>query len=286
MDIDPMALTEIIRAAEVIEEEKVASVDRDHAETWSGLYDVLSTEEFATLYHAMKQKTYQNEELIVNQGSMQSGLYFISSGKVKIFFTDKRGEVLVKVATKGEILGAETVFDASVWTVSAASMTRSQVMVLKTDKIAKWRDDYPSLESKLSDFCMKSESLKQFFKISGKDRRQARRFKLAGRTNNMLLDSKGNDTGITSKGDLFDISTGGVSFYLRISQKKNAKLLLGRGMRITLPTSGTTSKQMMVTGAIIAVRGHQAMENEYSVHVKFIEPLGPTELQSIVKASQ
>ena len=285
MDVDPMALTEIIRAAEIIEEEKMASVDSDHVETWAELYDVLSTEEFATLYHAMERKTFENEEIIVKQGSMQSGLYFISNGKVKVFFKDKRGEVLVKVASKGEILGSETVFDASVWTISAASMSKTDIMILRTGKLKKWREDYPSLESKLSDFCLKSESLKQFFKVSGKDRRQAKRYKIAGRVSNVLLDDKGQDTGITSKGDLFDISAGGVSFFLRISQKKNAKLLLGRGIKVSIPTESTPSRQIAVVGTMIAVRGHQAMENEYSVHVRFNDDLAGSEVQAIIKAS-
>ncbi len=286
IEIDPMALTEIIRAAEVIEEEKVASVDSDYADTWAELYDILTTEEFATLYHAMQQKSYNNEEVIVRQGAIQSGLYFISSGKVKIFFRDKRGDILIKVATKGEILGAETIFDASVWTVSATSMSRSHILFLKRENMRRWRDDYPSLESKLSDFCMKSASFRDFIRRSGKDRRQTKRFKVAGRVATMLLDSKGKETGITSKGDLFDISKGGVSFYLRISQKKNARLLLGRGIRVTLVSSGTASKQLAIGGTIIAVRGHQVMENEYSVHVKFTELLGSNELQAVVKSSQ
>ena len=285
MEIDPMALTDIIRAAEIIEEEKIASVDNSHAETWAELYEVLSTEEFAVLYHAMKRKTYQSEETIVVQGAMQSCLYFISRGKVKIHYKDRRGDALVKVAVKGEILGAETVFDASVWTVSATCMATTEVMILKLRELAKWRDDYPSLESKLSDFCMKSESLKQFFKASGKDRRHAKRHKIAGRTTNVLLDSKGGDTGITSKGDLFDVSAGGVSFYLRISQKKNARLLLGRNMRITVASSAAPGKQVGLKGTIIAVRGHQAMENEYSVHVKFTRELESIELQGIIDAA-
>ena len=286
MEIDPMALTDIIRAAEIIEEEKIASVDSTHAESWSELYEVLSTEEFAVLYHAMERRSYLNEEPIVTQGSMQSCLYFISQGKVKIHYKDRRGDALVKVAAKGDILGAETVFDASVWTVSATCMSRTEVMVLKIKELAKWRDDYPSLESKLSDFCMKSESLRQFFKVSGKDRRHAKRHKVSGRTSNMLLDTKGRDTGITSKGDLFDISAGGISFYLRISRKKNARLLLGRNMRLTVSTEAAPGKQIALEGTIIAVRGHQALENEYSVHVKFVSDLKSNELQGIIDATK
>jgi len=282
MDIDAMALSDIILAAEIIEEEKVASIETGHAEAWAELYEELSTEEFATLYHAMDRKSYANEEIIVRQGALQSRLYFVTSGKIKLFYEDKRGENLVKVVSRGEIIGAETVFDASVWTVSASCMQRAEVMILKVEKLYKWREDYPSLESKLSDYCMKSNSLEQFFRMSGRDRRASKRHKVSGRVNNMLLDSKGQETGITSKGDLCDISTGGISFFLRISQKKNARLLLGRNIRVTVPTTGRAKTQLALTGIIIAVRGHQAMENEYSVHVKFNKNLPSADLQSVI----
>ncbi|MBE0584026.1 MAG: cyclic nucleotide-binding domain-containing protein, partial [Desulfofustis sp.] len=262
IEVDPMALAEIIRAAELIEEEKISSIDRDQIEAWSDLYDALTTEEFATFYHALQRTTYENEQFIVRQGDMQSGLYLINSGKAKISYRDRSGEVLVKNAVRGEILGADTVFEASVWTVSVACLVRTEVLYLGLDTILKWREELPALESKLHDFCLKSASLQAFFQRSGKDRRAARRYELSGRVTSILLDSKGRDTGIASKGELSDISAGGVSFFLRISQKKNARLLLGRSTRVFLPMEGMVERQVAVLGTIIAIRGHQAMENE------------------------
>jgi CRP-like cAMP-binding protein len=286
IEVDPMALAEIIRAAELIEEEKISSIDREQIEAWSDLYDALTTEEFATFYHALQRTTYENEQFIVRQGDMQSGLYLINSGKARITYRDKSGEVLVKNAVRGEILGADTVFEASVWTVSVACLVRTEVLYLNVDTILKWREELPALESKLHDFCLKSASLQTFFQRSGKDRRAARRHGLSGRITSILLDSKGRDTGIASKGELSDISVGGVSFFLRISQKKNARLLLGRSTRVFLPMEGMVERQVAVLGTIIAVRGHQAMENEYSVHVKFVDDLTGSDLQAIIKTGK
>ncbi|MEE4314221.1 MAG: cyclic nucleotide-binding domain-containing protein [Desulfofustis sp.] len=286
IEIDPMALSEIIRAAELIEEEKISAIDRDQVEAWSDLYDALTTEEFANFYHALKRVTYENEQFIVRQGDMQSGLYLINSGKVRISYRDASGEVLVKNATRGEILGADTVFEASVWTVSVSCLVRTEVLYLGIDTIFKWREELPALESKLHDFCLKSSSLQAYFSRSGKDRRATRRHKLSGRVTSLLLDSRGRDTGIASKGELSDISTGGVSFFLRISQKKNARLLLGRSTRVFLPMEGAVERQVAVLGTIIAVRGHQAMENEYSVHVKFVDDISGSDLQAIVKTGK
>jgi len=286
IEIDPMALSEIIRAAELIEEEKISAIDRDQIEAWSDLYDVLTTEEFASFYHALQRITYENEQFIVRQGDMQSGLYLVNSGKVRISYRDASGEVLVKNAIRGEILGADTVFEASVWTVSVSCLVRTEVLYLGIDTIFKWREEQPALESKLHDFCLKSASLQAFFSRSGKDRRAARRHRLSGRVTSLLLDSRGRDTGIASKGELSDISTGGVSFFLRISQKKNARLLLGRSTRVFLPMEGAVERQVAVLGTIIAVRGHLAMENEYSVHVKFVDDISGSDLQAIIKTGK
>lgn len=284
--LDSMALTQIIRAAEIIEEEKVAAIDSYDAQTWAELYEVLSTEEFATLYHAMVRKTYKTEELIVKQGSLQSCLYFISSGKVKLFYEDEHGaSVLVRIIGAGEIIGAETMFDASVWTVSASCVAHTEMMLLDLEMVNKWRDDMPSLESKLSGFCMSRQSLERFFKKTGKDRRASKRYKLSGRVSNMLLNNAGEETGVTARGDLFDISAGGVSFYVRISHKSHVRLLLGRSTKIVVATKSGVARQAVIKGRIVAVRGHQVMENEYSVHVKFDQNLDATELKAILTAA-
>ncbi len=284
IEVDPMALTEIIRAAELIEEEKISSIDKDQIEVWSELYEALTTEEFATFFHALQRALYQNEQYVVRQGDLQSGLYLINSGKVRITYRDKTGEVLVKTAGRGDIIGADTVFEASVWTVNVVCLARTEILRLTIETLLAWREDFPSLESKLHDFCMKFASLQPFFKTSGRDRRANKRHQISGRVTSLLLDSKGRETGIASKGELFDISQGGVSFYLRISQKKNARLLLGRSVRVVLPMEGAVDRQVGILGMIIAVRGHQAMENEYSVHVRFIEEIASVDLQAIIKA--
>ena len=58
-EIDSMALGEIIRSGEIIEEEKSQSIDADHREIWAKLYDSLSIEEANALYFAFTKATYE-----------------------------------------------------------------------------------------------------------------------------------------------------------------------------------------------------------------------------------
>ncbi len=284
IEIDSLALTDIIRAAEIIEEEKHAAVDKNHLEIWAGLFDVLSTEEFSTFYHALQHKRYANEETIMKKGATQTALFFINSGRVKLFYRDKDREVLVKTLRSGQVLGAGTFFDASVWTVSAAALGQTDISILQLNKLEQWREDYPALESKLHDFCHSFESVDDFFRHSTQDRRKYNRHKVQEmRITLNLLDKDGQSTGVNAKGDLFDFSRGGASFFMRISKKENARLLLGRGVKITLPFEQIPGKPYVFAGDIMAVRAHHAMEYEYSVHVEFGSVLSSAEMQQILR---
>jgi hypothetical protein len=62
LEVDPMALDEIISSAEIIEEEKSQALDPIHMQIWSKLYEMLDTEEKNELYFAM-----QDAVLEINQ---------------------------------------------------------------------------------------------------------------------------------------------------------------------------------------------------------------------------
>ena len=283
IEVAPTMLTEIIRAAEIIEEAKSTSIDKEHIEVWSELYDILTTEEFSTLYHYLKHKTLSSDQLIVNQGDAQKSLFFINSGTVRLFFTQNGADTFIKSMTQGMVLGAGTFFDASVWTVSASSMGRSDISILNLENMRDWSEDYPALESKLQDFCYKFENVDEFFKKSARDRREHERINIGGRLTGHLLDEKGQPTGAMPKGELFDISGGGISFTVRLTKRGNARTLLGRKIRVMLVGGGELDgTDLAVTGDVLAVRSQQSVESEYSVHIKFDEVIEAGLLKKIV----
>jgi hypothetical protein len=103
-ETDPMALTEIVRSGEIIEEEKSDSVDREHLEIWSILYDSLSTSERNALYYSMKSKMFQAGEPIMEQGKLNNRLYFINKGEAKALFNQGGKENLIKLLKAGDII--------------------------------------------------------------------------------------------------------------------------------------------------------------------------------------
>lgn len=285
IEVAPTMLTDIIRAAEIIEEEKNTSVDKEHIEIWHALYDLLTTEEFSALYHYLKHMSLPNDQLIVRQGADQKSLYFINSGTIKVFYNNHGAETLIKTVSAGTVLGAGPFFDASVWTFSVACVGRSEISVLNLDDIGNWAEEYPALESKLQDFCHKFEKVEDFFKNTSRDRREHTRVNVKGRLAAQLLDDKGQHTGVMPKGDLCDISAGGISFTIRLSRRSNARILLGRKVKIFLPSDGLQDgSEIGLTGDVIAVRSQLAMENEYSVHVKFDDSIDAPALKLFIIA--
>ena len=164
-EVDPMSLTEIIKSAEIIEEEKNESIDPDHLNVWSGMYDLLTTEEAHTLYLAMKNSTYDTDEPVFRQGELNSKLWFMNHGRLKMFYTLGDRELLLKTLGPGDIAGEDTFFSITVCTTSLITLSQVKLSFLDKDTFTKWKDRYPNLSSTLTDYCLRAGSIQNLLKL-------------------------------------------------------------------------------------------------------------------------
>ncbi|MFN2354681.1 MAG: cyclic nucleotide-binding domain-containing protein [Desulfopila sp.] len=284
--IAPSALNDIIATAEVIEGAKREGISSDYLHVWSRLHDNLSSEEFGVLYHSMDHQTFSGEEVLVRQGEVKPALFFVNEGKVKLYYNDKSKEVLLKVIEQGEMFGSETFFEASIWTVGATVLERAEVSTLFLERTEDWQSEYPALQSKLHELSRKHGNMESHLKRSALGRRKYKRLKLHGIARLTIPGKKGQDAGVHMEGELADISRGGVSLQLRISKKKNARLLLGRNAYIGLlcDTSDHPGGRFHLEGQLVSVRSQYSMNNEFSVHVGFSRLLEEKELGEIIEA--
>lgn len=281
IQIDSMLLSEIIRAAEIIEEHKQSSIPAEHLETWRSLVDLLGAEEFAALYHVMTLKQYSRGEMVVRLGAFHSQLLFINSGQIQLYALVKGSEVPLKTVGQGEVVGGRTFFESSVWTVSARSLG-AEIFILPRKQLTNLHDAYPSMESRLIDFAARFVSANALFQKTRRNRRRFERKTIEGRAVATLLNTNNSNTGIEMKGDLFDISRGGVSFCVHISKKQNAEKLFRRRIRIGIPVGkGVNKKHHYHYGVIVAIQGHHVVSNEYSLHVQFDTHLDFQEVERI-----
>ena len=280
LEVDPNALAEVIQAGEKIEEERSSSVTSSHITIWQGIYDSLTTDEFNALYYALQSREYETGAVIVEQGISSPQLYFINSGEVRLSCWRGKDEIFLKRIGAGEIIGAGPFFDVSVWTVSLTALSKTTIHMLERENFLELIEQYPAIERCLLDYCRKSETVPELLRMSGEDRRLSVRYPLSLIVKHALLDKFGNASMKSFKGEIADISSSGLSFYIRISRKENARLMLGRGIKTQLPIPGKGS--ITIVGQVVAVRFQQYGESDYSVHVQFNEPIADDVVKRVV----
>lgn len=280
MEIDPMAPDIIVKAAKIIDNEKFAVIDEGHLATWSDLLEVIDPNEFSTLYHSLEHRWFADGEMIAGRGSAQSDLYFINSGRVELFLHQDEKDVPVRTMGQGEILGADSFFEASVWTIDARSLG-AELSYLKFDQLQQWLTDFPALEADLFNFCRMFSIHRDSIEKNGRDCRMFERFRIDGRVIITLLDKAGNRTGVRAKkGYLFDISAGGVSLHLLFPLKKYARQFFGR--KVNLAMELPTGSMFKMTGIILALRILPYAGRIYTVNVRFSRMLHQDELNNFV----
>lgn len=279
-EIDPMALSEIIRTGEIIERGKTGAVSRDQLSTWSKLLDKLGSVEFSAIYHELEERTFPSEDVIVWQGDKNEELFFVNQGSIKVSYTKNNHEIFVTSLNAGQIIG-ENFFDASHWTVTLTALTAVRLSALNRDSFQRWQEAYPGLEIKLKSFYQECDVIRQLLEKKRLDRRENERFKLSRKIQVQLIDQNSNPIGRGFRGELTDISLGGLAFLIRISKRENTRLLLGRTMRITIPLAGD-SEHLQLSGLAMGIQPYQPLENDFSVHIRLSELLDEQTLQQIL----
>ena len=280
LEIDPMALNEIIGSAEMIEEEKSKSIERSHLKIWPELYNLFTDEEKNVLYYALEETTYSNDQPLFMQGELNTNLYFINQGELKMIYKKEGLETLLKIIRPGQIVGEDTFFSHTICTCSVITLSKVNLNYLQKDILIKWKDKFPGIEPKLKDYCLGKKNVHELLKEKNLDRRSHNRVKISSKGFIQLLNRSGESLGKAFKGSITDISVGGLSFDIKISKEKTARLLLGRNLHIkfNLP-DGIHPNQIDQNGVVIGI--HAYPFKDHSIHVKFEKMLSPKLIEEI-----
>jgi CRP-like cAMP-binding protein len=276
-EIDSMALSEIVRSGDIIEEEKYKAIDSSHREIWAKLYKDLGVAEAYTLFFALKKATYETGETISSQGDLKPRLYFVNSGRIKVVYFMDDQEVYLKDIEPGRLAGEDSFFLTTLCTTSIVALCRTELGFLESDILNEWRTTSPLLESKLYGFASKTDKIPDLLETRSIDRRRLRRITLEGKASAYLMDLSDNQVGKPFTVDMGDISRGGACFYVRISKKEAAGLLLGKRLHISYlpPQMCGPSQTIEPSGTIVALHFHPF--EDCAVSLKFDSPL-PEEL--------
>lgn len=271
-EIDSFALTQIIKSGEIIEEEKRGSISNNHLAIWDSLYSLLNQHETTSLYHAMTEVRLEADQRIFRQGERMPRLFFINSGHAKLTFVKGDREILLSKVSTGDIVGAEMFFSNTLCTCSLTALSALHVHYLDQQILKSWATDCPGLEDKLHDYCRRRKKAEDT--AAATNRRIHIRVKIPGGLRFQMLDDTGASTGPAFKGELADLSLSGLSFYVKITIRDNARMLLGRSLGLSItPDSWGEQPPITQSGTVVAV--HSLPFEEHSVHVHFHRPLPP-----------
>lgn len=284
VEINPMALSEIINAAESIDSAKIHGIDTTHRDLWADLYKIFfSNEERNAFYYALKQISVEPDTEIISQGKLNNRLFLINRGRLKVMIRQGDRETFIKSIGPGEIAGADTFFPISVCTCSVATETAVDLSILERKDLEAIEQANVAIEGKIEDYCRKHEKnrVEEILRRMAVERRSCNRYRVEGKVKAQIIDKEDKPVGVAFNGQIEDVSSGGVLFMIKCSQKSTARTLLGRRglFHLILDRDGhrfEMTAQATIIGMVFD------LFNDYSVHIRFAKPLSANDLRQIL----
>jgi hypothetical protein len=272
-EVDPLAIREIVKTGDIIEQEKSQTLDQDHMQLWFRLYNGLSQEEINELYYALTTRRFDVDSVLFTEGEPNQNLYLIERGDLKLSFRHDDRDVHLKALGSGEMVGGETFFSRTAYaTFSASPITPVQASVLDRSVLPGWQKDFRGLLTRILEHWFHGYDIPEKVKTLNVDRRRQERVPVKAPIGVQVLDSAGNPSSKPFRGRLKDISTGGLAFGIETRKADAARVLLSRriALKCKLPMSeGDTELKKL--GRIVAVR--DLPFDEFSFHVRFDKPI-------------
>jgi predicted Zn finger-like uncharacterized protein len=286
MKIAPMALTEIIRTGEIIDQEKTAAMDFEKVKLWAGLYEKLTKSEAAALYFALSNMTVKANDPVYKQGQFDDRLYFILSGRLKLsYFDNEVGRHLeYGFLDKGDITGEDAFFTLTSHSSTLAAQTDAELLFLGKTDFENILVENPNIETKLFEYCEKVKKTYRQIGKKGKARRSSNRY-ATSLTGQVFTGGPGdplmkNATKVT----ITDISAGGLCYVVQNMKKEEAAALHKKWISIiTSYKKGPLMVDIKKPAKVIAVFFHPF--GECSVHVQFKEPMDEKTVREIAQPS-
>ncbi len=280
-EIDSMALSRIIEVNELIEAEKSRTLTPNHRQMWAAFFKELSKEEANAFFFSLVEQKLESEQIVIEQGQPNDRLYLVNQGQLKVLYSDNAKEVLIHQLGSGDIFGERTFFSVNVCTVSVKTLTQVRLSYLERSRLDNLKKTYNFLDGSLEKVCCSGLSLYDRLRRKGFDRRAFKRINFQTKVSVQLLTS---DTQKRMRrpltAELWDISKGGLSFYMQSKNKEAVRRLTGRtlGVRFNLML-GAKNKEVAVTGMVHGVESHPL--DEYSVHMKLNRNFSDSAIKTI-----
>lgn len=267
-EVDPMALNEIVQAAELIDAAKSEAIDPNHNELWLPLYHALTPEEQTNFFFSLVPRSVDPGQVIFRQGQKNATLWMIDGGHASITYNQGGLERLIRNLGPGEAAGVNSFLNASLCTATLTAKSTLRLQGLEVSTFAKWQQEDPGLASKVTNYFAPRSAAGDALTDAGHERREYPRQRITGPLLFQVIATQGRPVSKPIRGELEDVSAGGISFLISTSNSSQAKSLLGRRLKFKFGIQARPSPvEVTQTGTVTAVVSQPF--SEYSVHIKF-----------------
>jgi len=254
------------------------SPENTHRLFWAELYDRLIETEARSIYSIMEKASFRPGQAIYRQGAFSRNLYFFEQGQAKHIFTHHGRDVFIKKVKAGSIAGECNFFDGGCCTTTLVAMDPVKVRVMSAVRLKEEIRYYDVLEGRLRSFCAKEEKILDLLNRNAQDRRHHNRLSLKGSVLIMDVDRVAGLNVKSLKGEIKDVSSGGMAVVVKLVKKDQAQALLGNSFKVlfNLPPKMTAIER---TCQVLGVRWQEdegaSLEdrNKYMLNIKFSEPV-------------
>jgi CRP-like cAMP-binding protein len=283
IEINPMALAEILGSDEVIVLEKASTIDYYHQKIWNNLYVALTQDEGNALYLKLKQREFQPDKILTKQGTINNTLFFIDSGQLKNIFSQGDKEIFLNDVGQGNTAGQDTFFSNSTCTSTVVTTSPVKLMFLSRHDLMELENQIPGISQKLKKFCsrLEAKNYNTLLKNKALERRQNERHKMSGKIAVQILDKNQKQIGPTFNGSMEDLSIGGASFFLNGSGKDVGRSLLGRKTILTIKKE--VGPEIIFNGFILGAKYDQ--KSTYTINLRFYKTYTKAAVADIVAKS-
>ncbi len=255
---------------------------------WSDLQDMLSREAFKALTDLFHEIRFGKEHLIYKQGTINRHLYFIQEGKLVFAYDQEGEEIWVKTLHSGDIAGIESFFSDTVTTTALRSVTSSRLQFIEKADFEALTEKFPELAKALHEYSQQRGNVLEVIQEYGMNRRVHTRAVITAKVSVQFMDIPGEVfekeyKGKRLRGNLQDISAGGIAFLVNLSESIRHPLVGGNfNVKMVLPINGR-DYEMDQDGTVVAVFHREG--STCSVHGKFFEQLNGLPDLNKVKSS-
>lgn len=142
------------------------------------MFENLDCDELVAIVNKIKHKSFEKGELIFREGNISDVLYFVNTGRIKIYKYTKDGkEQILHILSEGDFFGELNLLKSTIYTFNAKAIDKTNVCILTKQEFKNIMIQNPEISIKLlesvGDRLSEAENLAQNLATNDIDSRMA-----------------------------------------------------------------------------------------------------------------